>query len=290
MAGTSANKWARKRLAWLLVLFIAFAGLITTATLTKVSGATFIPQLALDLQGGTQVILKPTVSSGTTVSKEQLAQAVDIIRQRIDSTGVSEAQIVTQGEGKDAAIVVSIPGKPSESTLELIKASAKLEFRPVLVTGAGVSALVTPAATKENPKPTPTLPSSTPIATSTAAPTDNSDLNWVSAELQAQYEALDCSSQFRTPGQIDDPKKPLVTCATCSTDTPFFIKSSKRSEATSSPPDIAMHPLLAKSCANSGVKVFSKRILPHQEIVVCRRSSSAASAFNTLGGAASSTK
>ncbi|MEN9706872.1 MAG: hypothetical protein RIS31_438 [Actinomycetota bacterium] len=212
MAGTSANKWARKRLAWLLVLFIAFAGLITTATLTKVSGATFIPQLALDLQGGTQVILKPTVSSGTTVSKEQLAQAVDIIRQRIDSTGVSEAQIVTQGEGKDAAIVVSIPGKPSESTLELIKASAKLEFRPVLVTGAGVSALVTPAATKENPKPTPTLPSSTPIATSTAAPTDNSDLNWVSAELQAQYEALDCSTQFRTPGQIDDPKKPLVTC------------------------------------------------------------------------------
>lgn len=212
MSSSSANKYARKRLTWLLVTFLAFGGLITGATLTNTPGATFVPQLALDLQGGTQIILKPTISDGTSASAEQLAQAVDIIRQRIDSTGVSEAQIVTQGEGKDAAIVVSIPGKPSESTLELIKASAKLEFRPVLVTGAGVSALVTPAATTKNPKPTPTLPPSTPIATSTAAPTDNSDLNWVSAELQAQYEALDCSSQFREPGQVDDPSKPIVTC------------------------------------------------------------------------------
>jgi preprotein translocase subunit SecD len=37
-------------------------------------------------------------------------------------------------------------------------------------------------------------------------------LNWVSAELQAQYEALDCATQFREPGQVDDPAKPIVTC------------------------------------------------------------------------------
>ncbi|MFM2025205.1 MAG: hypothetical protein RLZZ56_1218 [Actinomycetota bacterium] len=212
MADSSVNKKARTRLAWLLVVFITFAALITGAKLSNVEGATYVPELALDLQGGTQVILKPNVDGGKTASAEQLQQAVDIIRQRIDSTGVSEAQIVTQGQGKEAAIVVSIPGTPSESTLELIKASAKLEFRPVLVTGIGATALVTPAATKDNPKPTPTLPSSTPIATSTAAPTDNSDLNWVSKELQAEYEALDCSTQFRAPGQIDDPSKPIVTC------------------------------------------------------------------------------
>lgn len=212
MALSTPNRNARKRLAWLLIVFIAFAGLITGAKLTNVEGASFTPELALDLQGGTQVILKPTVNDGGSASALQLAQAVDIIRQRIDSTGVSEAQIVTQGEGKEAAIVVSIPGTPSESTLELIKASAKLEFRPVLVTGMGVSALVTPKATKKNPNPKPTLPASTPIATSTGKPTDNSDLNWVTPQLQAEYEALDCSSQFRVPGQIDDPKKPLVTC------------------------------------------------------------------------------
>jgi len=212
MSKSSVNQKAGKRLAWLLVIFIAFAGLITTATLNKVEGATLVPELALDLQGGTQVILKPNIDGGKSASAQQLKQAVDIIRQRIDSTGVSEAQIVTQGEGTEAAIVVSIPGKPSESTLELIKASAKLEFRPVLVTGMGASALVTPAPTKDNPSPTPTLPPSTPIATSTASPTDNSDLNWVTPELQAQYEALDCATTFRAPGQVDDPTKPLVTC------------------------------------------------------------------------------
>jgi preprotein translocase subunit SecD len=212
MADSSVSKKARKRLAWLLVVFITFVALIVGAKLSNVPGATYVPELALDLQGGTQVILKPNIDGGKTASAEQLKQAVDIIRQRIDSTGVSEAQIVTQGQGKEAAIVVSIPGKPSDSTLELIKASAKLEFRPVLVTGAGTTSLVTPAPTKKNPNPTPTLPPSTPIAKSTAAPTDNSDLNWVSAELQAKYEALDCAEQFRAPGQVDDPTKPIVTC------------------------------------------------------------------------------
>lgn len=212
MADSSIHKKARKRLTWLLLIFMGISALIAGAKFTNVPGATLVPELALDLQGGTQVILKPSIDGGKSASAQELKQAVDIIRQRIDSTGVSEAQIVVQGEGANAAIVVSIPGKPSDTTLELIKASAKLEFRPVLVTGAGTTALVTPKATKANPKPTPTLPQSTPIATSSAAPTDNSDLNWVSAKLQAQYEALDCSTQFRKPGQVDDPTQPIVTC------------------------------------------------------------------------------
>ena len=68
MSSSSANKYARKRLTWLLVTFLAFGGLITGATLTNIPGATFVPQLALDLQGGTQIILKPTISDGTSAS------------------------------------------------------------------------------------------------------------------------------------------------------------------------------------------------------------------------------
>ena len=169
------NQSARKRLTWLLIVFIALVALIGGAKFTNTEGATLVPELALDLQGGTQIILKPNIDGGQTASAEQLLQAVDIIRQRIDSTGVSEAQIVTQGEGRDAAIVVSIPGTPSETTLELIRASAKLEFRPVLVTGVGATSLVTPGVSEANPSPTPTLPPSTPVATSTGEPVDNSD-------------------------------------------------------------------------------------------------------------------
>ena len=212
MSDSSVNKRSRKRLTWLLLVFMAFTAIIGAAKFTNTEGATWVPELALDLQGGTQIILKPNVDGGKTASTEQMEQAVDIIRQRIDSTGVSEAQIVTQGDGAEAAIVVSIPGVPSDTTLELIKASAKLEFRPVLVAGAGASALVTPPATDKEPNPTPTLPESAPIAPGQGEPADNSSLEWVTAEIQAAYEALDCSSQFREPGQVDDPALPLVTC------------------------------------------------------------------------------
>ncbi|MEN9747924.1 MAG: hypothetical protein RLZZ603_616 [Actinomycetota bacterium] len=52
------------------------------------------------------------------------------------------------------------------------------------------------------------------MATSKAAPTNGSDLNWVTPALQAQYENLDCSKQFRAAGQVDDDNKPVVTCDT----------------------------------------------------------------------------
>jgi preprotein translocase subunit SecD len=62
-------------------------------------------------------------------------------------------------------------------------------------------------------------PASAPIATSSAKPTSGSDLNWVSKEIQAEYDALVCRSSadslaadFREPGQVDDPSVPLVTC------------------------------------------------------------------------------
>ena len=68
------------------------------------------------------------------------------------------------------------------------------------------------------------------------------------------------------------------------------MSASSRSEATSRPPVTAMQPLSASSVQSAGVKVFSKRMLPHQEISTLRRSSSCASAFKAEGGAASSTK
>jgi preprotein translocase subunit SecD len=72
------------------------------------------------------------LASGQSVTGEQLEQAVAIIRQRVDASGVSEAEISTQGSQN---ISVSIPGKADEATLQRIEASAKLDFRPVLYYG-----------------------------------------------------------------------------------------------------------------------------------------------------------
>src|SRR5699024_10486966 len=97
------------------------------------SDATTSPQLALDLEGGTSIILEPQVSEDTDISKEQLDQAVSIIRQRVDGTGVSEAEITTQG---DRNIVVNLPGNPDEETRDLVRSSAQLAFRRVAVQDA----------------------------------------------------------------------------------------------------------------------------------------------------------
>lgn len=103
------------------------------------NGASWVPKLALDLQGGTQILLAAQQTDGEAVSGEQLDQAVSIIRQRVDAAGVSEAEITTQGSQN---ISVSIPGSVDEATMQRIEASARLDFRPVLQVGpAGLGQL-----------------------------------------------------------------------------------------------------------------------------------------------------
>ena len=216
MSASNTVKSARKSLSWLLAILVGLTGLIAVGSLSD-ENASFTPKLALDLQGGTQVILSPLLLDGEAVTSEQLDQAVSIIRQRVDASGVSESQVITQG---DRNIIVSIPGVPDENTLALIKASAKLEFRAVLVTSVGAPSSSIDGgdqavdgestdgeASAEAPAPEEQAPS-----VPNAAPTDPSDLNWVSPELQAQFDALDCATAFREPGQVDDSTLPLITC------------------------------------------------------------------------------
>lgn len=118
------------------MLIVGLVGLITLGVVR--SDATWTPKLALDLQGGTQILLAPQQTDGEAVTGEQLAQAVSIIRQRVNASGVSEAEVTTQG-GQN--ISVSIPGQADEATLERIAASAKLDFRPVLAIDVASSAL-----------------------------------------------------------------------------------------------------------------------------------------------------
>ncbi|MFY8026314.1 MAG: protein translocase subunit SecD [Aquiluna sp.] len=199
MAESTTTKSARRKLSWVGAIAAFFAALITWGTVTAQPGATWSPELALDLQGGTQLILTPSIADGTTASLEQLNQAVEIIRQRIDGSGVGEATVTVQGNEN---IVVSIPGTPDANTLQLIKASALLEFRPVLTVAQSTplaegTELVDTSALNDSP--------ATP-------PASASDLAWITEKVQKDFDQLDCAQPFRTPGQVDDPAKPLVTC------------------------------------------------------------------------------
>jgi preprotein translocase subunit SecD len=200
---TSPVRKAWRSLAILGGIIVALVGVNLLGVLIPGAGGQWSPKLALDLEGGTQIILAPVVEGGKQVSQEQLDQAVSIIRQRIDSAGVSESEITTQGASN---IIVSIPGQPDAQTLERIEASAKLEFRPVLLAGTPSTDSIggTDSAT---PTPTPTA-----TDTPSPAPTDASDPAQVSPALQAQYDAFDCASIDTSTAAPAD--QPLVTCET----------------------------------------------------------------------------
>ena len=124
---TKQTKHPGRRLVMLLlIIVIGFAGLYAGAATGRTS---MTPGLALDLEGGTQIILTPTTSDGSEITDEDVDQAIEIIRQRVDASGVTEARISRQG-GQN--IVVSLPGSPSQDTLELVRTSAVLYFRPVI--------------------------------------------------------------------------------------------------------------------------------------------------------------
>lgn len=130
MAATDSRPRPGLRFIWLTIITALLTAAIAAGALW--SNATWAPKLALDLEGGTSIILEPQVKD-QQVTKEQLQQAVAIIRQRVDSTGVSEAEINTQG---DRNIIVNLPGNPDEQTRELVRSSAQLAFRRVAAVGA----------------------------------------------------------------------------------------------------------------------------------------------------------
>ncbi len=171
-------------------------------------GASLAPGLALDLEGGTQIILQPVTTDGSQPTAEDINQAINVIRQRIDAQGVSEAEITSQGQNN---IVVGIPGEPSQETIDLVSRSAQMRFRPVLTVGAPTPTVTDDATTGEDaaadaPDATDSADAATDGATDapaddatsgtdgeTTRPENPSDLSQITPELQEQFDALDCT-------------------------------------------------------------------------------------------------
>ncbi|MBW4095995.1 MAG: protein translocase subunit SecD, partial [Acidobacteria bacterium] len=105
MARKGPTASARRTLTWLVAIFAALTILLGGGIVA--GAASWAPKLALDLEGGTQMILAPKVEGGASINNDQLNQAVAIIRQRVDGSGVSESEISTQS-GRN--VVVSMPG------------------------------------------------------------------------------------------------------------------------------------------------------------------------------------
>ncbi|MDQ1531602.1 MAG: preprotein translocase subunit SecD, partial [Microbacteriaceae bacterium] len=197
---------ARRSLVGLLAIVLALVALNFVGVLIAPGGnfnaklTSLVPKLGLDLEGGTQIILKAQTESGARPTSDQLNQSVAIIRQRVDAGGVSEAQIGTSGSDN---IIVSLPGTPSQATIDSVKSSARMDFRSVLLTSAASSSSVGKSAQ-------PYTPSASLAQQPTAKPTNGSDLAQVTPYLKDLYDHYDCA-QDRTAAK-QPRSEPLVTC------------------------------------------------------------------------------
>lgn len=199
----------RSLLTFLLVIAIGFGALIIGSFTGKTK---LTPGLALDLEGGTQLILTPTTTDGRQVTDNDLNQAINIIRQRVDASGVAEAEISRQGGSN---IVVALPGKPSQETLDLVRSSAVLYFRPVIrvynanahtIAQAQNQAIKAAATAKPTAKATAKAtgtatasPAATPAPSATAAATPKATPTPVTAtQLATRYADVNQNGKIDT--------------------------------------------------------------------------------------------
>jgi len=232
------NRGPLRTLSVLVLLIVGLYGLLGAVNTWGTAQRT--PKLGLDLQGGTQLILEPKVVGNQAINPGQVQKAVDIIRARVDGSGVAEAEVTTQGNN----IVVSLPGSPDKATIASLQKSSQLRMRAVLVeagttptpvptsTGTATGKPTAPATSKPAatgtattaPKsgfppaltaattPAPTASPATTSPTNAVKPKNASDPAWVTPELEKALATLDCASPKSVEAIVDDPAKPMVTC------------------------------------------------------------------------------
>ena len=229
------NRAPLRTLAALVVIVFGLYGLL--GAVSTWGDAQLTPKLGLDLQGGTQLILQPKIIGNQKINEGQVQKAVDIIRARVDGSGVAEAEVTTQGGGN---IVVSLPGTPDKATIASLQKSSQLRMRAVLIVASAAptpvpTATSTPTSTAKptstpagaattapksgfppalaaatTPSPTPTTASPT---TPAVKPKNASDLAWITPAVEQEFTALDCANPKSVEAIVDDPAKPMVTCS-----------------------------------------------------------------------------
>jgi preprotein translocase subunit SecD len=195
-----------------VILTVAFGGLLATL----IAGNQ--PALGLDLQGGISVTQQPVGEFDPAT----LDLAVERIRDRVDSLGVAEPEIIRQGD----AIVVNLPGvKNQQEAIDLVQVTGQVYLRPVqgcsgegvqttdssVPSGAGTTGTTTggsTAGTTAAPGPSRRV-SSTPTtdaaSDTTAAPDTTSATDSSVAATDTTIAAVPVDAPITTTPVVSDP-------------------------------------------------------------------------------------
>ena len=115
-----------ERRSHLLLVGLIVAALVAAAMLA-VPGSPFHKHatLGLDLQGGTEVVLKAVPPKGEEVTSDGMDTAQSVMRRRVDKLGVTEPEIRKQGSDQ---MVIELAGVNPGRAQEVIGKTAKLEL------------------------------------------------------------------------------------------------------------------------------------------------------------------
>jgi preprotein translocase subunit SecD len=124
------------------------------------------PKLGLDLIGGTQATYQASLINGQVPPQSSMEEARKIIESRVNALGVSEAEVVIEGNRN---IVVSLAGEANDQ-LKNVGQAAQMRFRKVLKATGDVSAAAANPSASPTTAPSGAAPSgSAPAATGSPA-------------------------------------------------------------------------------------------------------------------------
>jgi SecD/SecF fusion protein len=115
-----------ERRSHLILMGLILAALVAVALLA-IPGSPLHKKLVLglDLQGGTEVVLKAVPPKGEEVTADGMDTAQSVMRRRVDKLGVTEPEIRKQGNDQ---MVIELAGVDPDRAQEVIGKTAKLEL------------------------------------------------------------------------------------------------------------------------------------------------------------------
>jgi preprotein translocase subunit SecD len=233
-----------RHLAVLGLIFVVLYLLVFFAAGAKGSFSERLhPKLGLDLIGGTQATYQASLINGQVPPQSSMEEARKIIESRVNALGVSEAEVVIEGNRN---IVVSLAGK-ADDQLKNVGQAAQMRFRKVLKATGDVSATaLNPPSAAPSVAPSGAAPSgSAPAATSSPAastggqgggapapspsasaptPTPSASAAPVSADLAAQRAAVQKKvgpAAWAAAGKLTDPPNVSTNPAAAKVYAPF---------------------------------------------------------------------
>src|SRR6202035_4465237 len=107
---------ARNGFVLVFVVALVLVSLVVTVGIPGVVKARKT-HLGLDLQGGVELVFQARPAGHTKVNSASITQAINVIRSRIDTLGVSQPQIVQSGSDQ---IDVSLPNVKNASQAQRV--------------------------------------------------------------------------------------------------------------------------------------------------------------------------